>query len=118
MCTFDTAGKIMLQDAKEEVICKLSEASGRDIPILDMGTLQAGSIVQITTESNSIYLLEITHEHSEWVYFARYTHKDLRRAGRYFGKQKLGSLIIAVGETMTHDNMTTKPVTKITLLCE
>ena len=108
----------MLQDAKEDVLCNLSEATGRNISLVNLGTLQSGSLVQVTTESGSIYLLEIIHERSEWVYFARYTHKNLRRSGRYFGKQKLGSLMVAIGETLTHDDMTTKPVTKITLLCE
>lgn len=108
----------MLQDATEEVIRNLSEASGRNVSTLNTETLQSGSIVQITTESGSVYLIEIIHEHGRWVHFTRYTCKNSRSAGRYFGKQKLGSSVIEIGETFTHDNMATKPVIKITLLCE
>ena len=119
ICTFEREGKTMLQNAKEDIICKLAESNGRDVSLLDMETLQAGSIIQVTTESSSVYLLETIHECSKWVYFARYNkHENSRSSGRYFGKQELGSLVITIGETMTHDKMVTKPITKITLLCE
>ncbi len=108
----------MLQDATEDVICKLSEAKGHDVSLVDIEALQAGSIVQITTESSNIYLLEVIHEYSGWVYFTRYTHKNSRRSGICLGKQKLGSPVIKSGEVFTHNDIITKPVTKITLLCE
>lgn len=112
------AENIMLQDAAEDAICKMSESTGRDVPMIDIGTLQHGSVVQVTTESRSVYLIEIIHERSVWVYFTRYTHKNERKTGRFFGRQRLQSPILTVGETFTHDDMTTKPITKITLLCE
>ena len=107
----------MLQDAKGEVICTLSEAKGRDVHLVDIKALQTGAIIQVTTESGSVYLLEVVNEQSGWVHFARY-NKNSHSSGRYFGKQKLGSSIISVSNVLIHDRMITKPIIKITLLCE
>lgn len=109
----------MLEVATEDKICKLSEATGRDVSAVDTEILQKGSLIQVRTESGGIYLLEITDEDGErCVHFARYIHKDSQSYGKYYGKQKLESPIIAIGKTLTHDNMVTKPITKITLLIE
>lgn len=110
-------GEIMLQDAEEDTICTLSEAKGRDVHLVDVKTLQAGAIIQVTTESGGVYLLEVISEHSGWVHFAR-CDKGFHNSGRYFGKQKLDSSVITVGEVLAHDKMVTQPVTKISLLCE
>lgn len=109
----------MLEDAKEDIICELSEATGRDVSSVDIEMLQEGSIIQVKTESGGIYLLEITYEDGErCVHFARYIHKDSQSYGKYYGKQKLESPVITLGKTLTHDNMITQPITKITLLSE
>lgn len=109
----------MLENATENTICELSEATGRNVSSVDIEILQEGSIIQITTESGGIYLLEVTNEYSKkYVHFARYVHKGARHYGKYYGKQKLESSIITAGETLTHDNMVTQPIIKIALLSE
>lgn len=108
----------MLQDAKEEMLCKLAEAEGRNVSCLNTGILQKGSLVQVTTDSGSIYLLEINNSPSLYVHFARYSHNKERRGARYFGIQKLGSRHLAIGEPFMHDAIVTKRVMKITLLSE
>ena len=111
-------GEIMLQIATEALICTLSQASGRNVLTLDMARFQAGSIIQITTESGSVYLLETINEHSHWIHFTRYTHKDSRQSGQYFGRQRLDSCTIEIGKAFSHDGMLTKPIVKIAILCE
>ena len=105
----------MLQSADGLEIYALAKASGRSVYKVDMQRFQEGSILQATSQSGNILLLEVIKQGDDLLHFARYSPKG---SAIYLGQQTLLSQIIEVGKTLTYNSKTTQIIKKILILVE
>lgn len=105
----------MLEKASLEEIAKLRHMPGKEVDILDVRTVELGTMVRVKTASWNHYLFEVTDPAAHRAHVVRCEERKYASTTGYRG-ERLISPIFRIGDQITHGGSITSAVDGITIL--
>ena len=106
----------MLEHATNEEIVRLISAQGKAVDHVNLREIPVGSLVKLQTASENIYLLETIDTEQSLAHVVRHSPHTKTQLTGYLGERVITPSIIYKGETMSHNEFTTRPIILLELL--